>query len=339
MSNLSNSSIERQNVLNNRLAVEEIQKSLHFPGMLFDGEFRYTKKMVAEFYGVDVSTVDRYITQYSDELKHNGYVLLSGNALKEFKLQFGHLIDKVTKTTKLGLFNFRSFLNLGMLISDSEKAKQLRSVILDIVIGVINSRAGGGTKYINQRDVKYLQSATAEVNYRKAFTSAIGSCVLGHDTAKYAHATDMIYQAVFLENAREYRDILKLEPKDNVKKTLYAEVLLVIASFENGCAAEIRKKFRERGNKRLSMKDVHAIIGLLAEQPIMQPILADARTKMASRDLSFRDAYHGNLSEYLQALPPEEFERFIGVDSIDLDAILELNQDVLKRLKQDSHED
>ena len=55
---------------------------------------------------------------------------------------------------------------------------------------------------------------------------------------------------------------------------------------------------------------------------------------MASRDLSFRDAYHGNIGEYLKAVTPEEFERFIGDQSVDFDRILENNKDVLKRLKQ-----
>ena len=55
---------------------------------------------------------------------------------------------------------------------------------------------------------------------------------------------------------------------------------------------------------------------------------------MASRDFSFRDAYHGNIGEYLQAVSPEEFERFIGDQSVDFDRILENNKDVLKRLKQ-----
>jgi hypothetical protein len=66
----------------------------------------------------------------------------------------------------------------------------------------------------------------------------------------------------------------------------------------------------------------------------MKPFLHDARTKMSSRDLSFRDAYHGNIAEYLRAVTPEEYERFIGEQSVDFDQILKENKDVLKRLKQ-----
>ena len=62
MKDLTVSDIERQNVLNNRFAVDEIQKHLDITGMLFDGEYRFTKKMVADFYEVDTSTIDRYLS-------------------------------------------------------------------------------------------------------------------------------------------------------------------------------------------------------------------------------------------------------------------------------------
>jgi ciaB len=110
MKDLTVSNIERQNVLNNRFAINKIQEQLDIPFMLFEGEYWLTKKMVAEIYGVDVSTIDRYLASNGDELKHNGYVLCKGKSLKEFKLQFAHLINEASKTTQLGLFNFRAFL-------------------------------------------------------------------------------------------------------------------------------------------------------------------------------------------------------------------------------------
>ena len=116
--------------------------------MLKEGEYRFTKQMVADFYDVDVSTIDRYLSIYAEELKYNGYILSKGKQLKEFKLQFAHLINEASKTTQIGLFNFRAFLNIGMLLTNSEKAKQVRSLMLDIVISCINDKVGGGTKSI-----------------------------------------------------------------------------------------------------------------------------------------------------------------------------------------------
>lgn len=334
MNDLTISNIERQNVLNNRYAVARIQDSLGVTGIEFEGEYRYTKKMVADFYEVDERTIERYLEQNSNELTANGYVLCKGKRLKELKLQFAPVINVGSKTTQLGLFNFRALLNIGMLLTESEKARQVRSLILDIVIATINERTGGGTKYINRRDANYLPSALKEVNYRKQLTSALRAYVDGHETNMYSDVTNAIYKAVFKENAKEYREILRLDSKDNVRHTLYAEVLLVIASFENGVGAAIRQMYKENGNKRLTVEEVYGIITALAEAPMQRPYLEDARTKMASRDLSFRDAYHGNIEEYLRAVSPEEYERFIGNRSFDIDQLLAENTEVLKRLKQ-----
>jgi len=333
MKDLTTSNIDRQNILNNRFAIEKMQSKIGITGMLFNGEYLFTKQMVADFYGVDTSTIDRYLSSYGEELKHNGYVLCKGKSLKEFKLQFAHLINEASKTTQLGLFNFRAFLNVGMLLTESEKAKQVRSIMLDLVISTINEKTGGGTKYINRRDVNYIPAAIAEENYRKNLTSAISQCVIGHANYKYSLITDYIYKAIFKENAKEYREILKLDNKDNVRHTLYAEVLLVVSSFENGVGAAIREQYKAR-KRCLTVEEVKCIIDELAEHPMQKPYINDARTKMASRDYSFRDAYHGNIANYLRAITPEEFERFIGDKSIDFDRILAENKDVLKRLKQ-----
>ena len=334
MKDLTTSDIDRQNILNNRFAVEKVQSQIGITCMLFNGEYLFTKQMVADFYEVDTSTIDRYLSSHGEELKHNGYVLCKGKSLKEFKLQFAHLINEASKTTQLGLFNFRAFLNIGMLLTESEKAKQVRSIMLDLVISTINEKTGGGTKYINRRDVNYIPAAITEENYRKNLTSAISQCVIGHVTYKYSLITDYIYKAIFKENAKEYREILKLDSKDNVRHTLYAEVLLVISSFENGVGAAIRERYKAKHGMCLTLEEVEHIVNELAEHPMQKPYLNDARTKMASRDYSFRDAYHGNIANYLRAVTPEEFERFIGDQSIDFDHILTENKDVLKRLKQ-----
>lgn len=54
--------------------------------------------------------------------------------------------------------------------------------------------------------------------------------------------------------------MLSLDSKDNVRHTLYAEVLLVISSFENGVGAAIQQRFKENGGRLLSMEEVKAIV-------------------------------------------------------------------------------
>ena len=334
MSDLTISNIERQNVLNNNYAIQAIQDNLDVNGLRYHDQLLFTTKMVAEFYGVDERTIKRYVQEHGEELHANGYFLSEGNSLKELKLHFVGDINVPKFTRQLGVFSFRAFLNIGMLLTESEKAKQLRTRILDIVIATINNRAGGGTKYINWRDRDYLPTAIKSENYRKNFTQAVGKYVDGHPNYKYEQITDLIYKAVFKENAREYREVLRLQNEENVRHTLYAEVLLCISSFENGVAHEIEKRYADNNNKQLSIKEIKTIIDELAAAPMMEPFINDARTKMASRDVAFRDAWHGNLAEYLKAVTPDEFDKFIGDASIDFDNILEANREVLKRLKQ-----
>ena len=331
---LTTSAIDRQNVLNNNVALPKIQEALDVKLLEFEGRYLLTKQMVADYYEVDIRTISRYIENNQEELEHNGYFLCRGNSLKDFKLRFASDIDVPNKTPQIGLFDFRSFLNIGMLLTESEKAKWLRSRILDIVIATINEKTGGGTKYINRRDREYLPAAIQEENYHKNLTEAVNKYVDGHKTYKYAQVMDAIYKAVFCEKAKEYRKLLDLSAKDNVRRTLYAEVLRVVSSFENGVAFEITRQAKERGV--LTVAEVSEICKQMAEHPLQAPYVYDARQKMASRDLAFRDVFHGNIAEYLKAVTPEEFDKFIGSKSLDFDAIMALpeNQEVLKVLKQ-----
>ncbi len=150
--------------------------------------------MVADYYGVDERTIELLLVSNEEELKHNGYFLCKGKELKDFKLQYVKEIDFPNKTPQLGVFDFRSFLNIDMLLTTSEKAKQVRSLMLDIVISVINEKSGGGTKYINRRDRNYISSAIQEENYHQKLTDAIKVFVDGHNVYKYPTIIDMIYK-------------------------------------------------------------------------------------------------------------------------------------------------
>jgi len=126
MKDLTNSTVSRQNILNNPYALAEIQQAVGINFVSFEGQLWITKAQLATFYEIDVRTVDRYIESNSDELRRNGYVVLKGKALKEFIITIKQIGEKQMKVAdkfgKLGFFNFREFLNLGMLLTESEKA-------------------------------------------------------------------------------------------------------------------------------------------------------------------------------------------------------------------------
>ncbi len=333
---LTNSSTQRQNILNNPFALREIEQATHIQGIPFEGRSVVLKEQVAAFFEVTPRTVDNYLEKFSDELRRNGYEVLRGKRLKDLKKAISESganeTDFVTKTTVLGIFDFRAFLNLAMLMVESERARLLRQAILDIVIDTINQRTGGGTKYINQRDEDFVHAWFQEESYRKQFTDALRDCVaLGN--FKYPLYTDKIYVSIFREKAQAYRKILKLHEKDKVRDTFYSEILDLVASYECGIGAMIREESEAKGHL-LSAWEVDAIFDRFEKLPHWKPLIERARNKMASRDLAFRDALHKQLEEYVTPLQRDEFERFLGEKSKELAKRLEDAKDVMKRLKE-----
>lgn len=333
---LTTSLLDRQNILNNKFAVVEIQKTSKIDCVIFEEKSFLTKEMVADFFDVDIRTIERYISSFSDELKENGYSILKGKKLKDFfkayNAHFGTDINVGTKTTVLGVFDFRAFLNIGMLLSESENARILRKLMLDIIIDLINQKTGGGTKYINQRDKDFIGAYLQEENYRREFTDALRDYVDMGNT-KYAIFTDMIYQSIFKEKSREYREILKLQKKDNVRDTLYSEVLDLVASYECGLATMIKEQ-SESIERKLNNWEVNDIFHAFELLPHWKPLIFRARTKMASRDLALRDAFHNQLDEYIKPLEREEYEKFLGAEGDQIEKLMQENKDVLKRLKE-----
>ncbi len=336
MKDLTNSTIARQNILNNKYAIEEIQNALGIEGIVFDNQFRFLKSQIASFFEIDERTIERYLELHEKELKVNGYEVLRGKQLKEFILALHESgvsdINVGHKIRNLGLFNFRAFLNLGMLLRESEKARTLRSIVLDIVLDTINKRTGGNTKYINQRDEDFILSYYKEESYRKEFTDSLRNYI-AMGNAKYAIYTNKIYQSIFKEHATEYRQILKLREKDNVRETMYSEVLDLISSFEFGLAKLIEERYKKLGRKLTSF-ELDKLFSAFEQLPLWVPLIEKARRKMASRDLAFRDVLHQQLEIYIGAVPAEDFERFLGEKSKELAERLEEAKDVFKRLKE-----
>lgn len=332
---LTTSRLDRQNILNNEIAVEEIQIKSGMEGILWEGKVFVTREMTASFFDVDIRTISRYIEQNNEELSANGYEVLKGKRLRAFidaANNSGKDINVPTKTTVLGVFDFRAFLNMAMLLSESEKARALRQLMLDIVIDLINRKTGGGTKYINQRDKDFVFSSLQEDNYRRQFTDALKYYV-EDDRYKYAHFTDLIYVSIFREKAKEYKKILDLKANEKVRDTFYSEILDIIAAYESGLADAIQKE-SERIGRPLSRHEAENLFREFENMALWKPLIRRGRVKMASRDMALRDAFHYQLSEYIQPLDKDEYQKFLGAAGDELERLMRENQAVLKRLKE-----
>lgn len=336
---LTASQLDRQNILNNDLAIQEIQSQTGVQGILFENKICFTKTMVATYFGVDTRTIERYVSENQNEIAINGYEILRGKRLKDFidcvieqdvpDINVGNISNK---TPQIAIFDFKAFLNIGMLLVESENAKILRQIMLDIVIDFVNQRTGGSTKYINQRDQDFISAFLQEENYRREFTDALRDYVDMGNT-KYAIYTDKIYQSIFREKAMEYKKILHLSKKERIRDTLYSEVLDLIASYECGLAAMIKDQ-SEQLRRKLNNWEMSDLFLAFETLPLWKPLIVRARTKMASRDMALREAFHMQLEEYIRPLEPEEHEKFLGVAGDELEKLMQENQDVLVRLKE-----
>ena len=335
---LTVSQVDRQNILNNPYVLSELEQASQVQGIVFEGKTVLLKEQVAQFFEVNIRTIENYLTKNEQELAKNGYEVVKGNRLKSLKLSIASLdvpetdFGNISRSPQLGVFDFRAFLNLAMLIQESDRARLLRQTILDIVIDTINQRTGGGTKYINQRDEDFIISYFEEENYRKEFTDALRDYV-DMGKFKYPMYTDKVYRSIFKENTQEYRKILRLHDKDKVRDTFYSEILDLVASYEFGFAKALEAAFEKLGRK-LTSTEVDQLFEEFEAQPHWTPLINKARQKMASRDLAFRDALHNQLKEYVTPVQREEFERFLGEKSKELADRLDEAKDVMKRLKE-----
>ena len=111
--------------MNNNYAINEIEKACNIEGIFFEDKISFTKEQVAQFYEIDIRTLERY----NEEFKSNGYDVLKGKRLKEFIKKYNEKVtdtnagELATSIPALAIFDFRAFLNIGMLLVESEKAK------------------------------------------------------------------------------------------------------------------------------------------------------------------------------------------------------------------------
>ncbi|MCX4882121.1 restriction endonuclease [Streptomyces sp. NBC_00847] len=95
--------------------------------LLPDG-MHVTTAMVAAYFHVTVETIRALVHDHRTELEANGYRVLAGAELSDFK----QLSGIQSRTRSLAIFSRRAVLNIAMLLRDSEVARQVRVYLLDM---------------------------------------------------------------------------------------------------------------------------------------------------------------------------------------------------------------
>lgn len=98
-------------------------------------------------------------------------------------------------------------------------------------------------------------------------------------------------------------------------------------------ADAIRRKSEELG-RALSYNETEELFREFENMALWKPLIQRGRVKMASRDMALRDAFHYQLSEYIQPLDKDEYQKFLGASGDVLERLMQENQAVLKRLKE-----
>ena len=66
------------------------------------------------------------------ELRKNGYEVITGKRIVKLKNIVGPLKFEGTKTSRIGAFDFKSFLNLSMLLTGSDVAEKMRNKFTEL---------------------------------------------------------------------------------------------------------------------------------------------------------------------------------------------------------------
>jgi DNA-directed RNA polymerase specialized sigma54-like protein len=91
---LTNSDLDRKNILNNNVAIQEVYQQIGFYGFKHDGKYRFTKQQLADYFGVDNRTIERIVENNKTEIEESGYEVYTGFKLRNFKDKISEFIKK-----------------------------------------------------------------------------------------------------------------------------------------------------------------------------------------------------------------------------------------------------
>jgi hypothetical protein len=109
-------------------ALEILDKAKALVMAIHQGVGVATTEEVAKYFEVSIEAVSKVVQRHRSELNSDGLKVIQGKILKEHK----DLMSLCDGKARLITWNPRSMLRCGMLLRDSEVAKQVRTTLLDI---------------------------------------------------------------------------------------------------------------------------------------------------------------------------------------------------------------
>ncbi len=190
----------RESVINRLEVLDSVGEILLLPNTEYA-----TTEMVANYYGVDIDVIKQLTVRNKDEIVSDGYKTLAGIELSDIK----SLCQIKSRARSLAIFPKRAILRVGMLLRDSEIAKEIRTKLLDITH---DSEKGNGdmNTIINEIDEeKQLQMqlgiAICEGNMQKVveIQTKINSIKNARITQLEKDKENIIIHALTIEESRD----------------------------------------------------------------------------------------------------------------------------------------
>lgn len=196
-------------------------------------------EQVANYYEVTKKAIETVISRNREELEEDGIMVLKGDELKNIKEESsllhseGELIPK--KIGSLTILTKRAMLRIGMLLTTSMVAKQVRTHLLNCEEETSIEKQ----KWIAQREAGKID--------RKRMTTAINNYIPNSPNKrwKYPEYTNLIYSVLFGKDAKKLREERGFTKNDTLRDSFTGEELKNVDEAETIVTALITLGFNK----------------------------------------------------------------------------------------------
>lgn len=164
----------------NRVDVLDKVKAL---ALLPDG-IHATTDIVADFYEVELKTIEKVVERNRAELRENGYRVLRGAEYRSFAADV--LSVASPKARSVALFTRRAILNVGQLLTESDVARQVRTYLLNIEESVAPEQKASAIERAAEaeaqlRAIEVLARIDGNTSYARSISRHIAARMLGEE--------------------------------------------------------------------------------------------------------------------------------------------------------------
>lgn len=96
------------------------------------GKSRVTRRQIAEFYKVQVATIDKNYKRHKKEFALDGVEVLRGKALNDAR----DILSLASTSSQETIYTAAGALRMGFILRDSEVAKEVRTVTIQLIQGI-----------------------------------------------------------------------------------------------------------------------------------------------------------------------------------------------------------